>query len=240
MICTEVCIWPLNPNLGTATDYEVEHVCHMYNYKYIYVFTISLILIIIINITMLSLLCFLMVVILGTMNIINGYITTTNPFNKIIKRSSTYNTLKSTTIKEITTTITTTTTTQPIDTSHITYNDMNSYQLKSINEYDFDESILDKDIVVCLFQAQWAGVCKTMEKTLITEVMPLYNNHDDIQFIKIDTDNCNDLVHQLSIRSIPSTLIFKNGKIVSEIIGSVSGDVVNQHLSHVNSDESFQ
>jgi len=191
---------------------------------------------------MLSLsLCLLIVVILITMNNVNGYITT-NPFNKIIKRN-TCNTLKSEIIerKEMTTTTTTTTTTQqPIDTSHITYNDMNSYQLKSINEYDFDENILDKDIVVCLFQAQWAGVCKTMEKTLITEVMPLYNNHDDIQFIKIDTDNCNDLVHKLTIRSIPSTLIFKNGVIVSEIIGSVSGDVVNQHLSHINSDENFQ
>jgi len=183
----------------------------------------------------LSLSLLLLLIVLITMNNVNGYITT-NPFNKIIKRS-TCNILKSEIIERKETI---TTTTQPIDTSHITFNDINSYQLKSINEYDFDETIYDKDVVVCLFQAHWAGVCKTMEKTLMTEVMPLYNNHDDIQFIKIDTDNCNDLVHQLSIRSIPSTLIFKNGKIVSEIIGSVSGDVVNQHLSHVNNDENFQ
>ena len=167
----------------------------------------------------------------------NGFMI--NPFSKMIKRN-TNNILKSEIIERKETIASTTTTTQPIEVSPITYNDMNSYQLKAINEYDFDECINDNNVVVCLFQAYWAGPCKTMEKTLMTEVMPLYNNLPDIEFIKVDTDNSIDLVNNLSIRSIPSTLIFKNGKIVSEIIGSVSADVVNQHLSHVNNDENFQ
>jgi len=42
----------------------------------------------------------------------------------------------------------------------------------------------------------------------------------------------------MNIRSIPSTIIFKNGKIVSEIIGSVSNDVVFQHIQMTNEDDS--
>ena len=190
--------------------------------------------------TMLSSSYCLLLLVLIISSSINDYIT--NPFNKIIKRNSN-NILKSEIIERketITISTTTTTTTQPIDVSQITYSDMNSFQLKPVNEYDFDE-IINDDIVVCLLYAPWAGPCKTMEKTLITDVVPLYNTHE-FKFIKIDTDNSIDLVNRLSIRSIPSTLIFKNGQIVSEIIGSVSGDVVNQHLSlvHVNNDESFQ
>lgn len=125
----------------------------------------------------------------------------------------------------------------PIDISHI--DNMKSYQLQSINEYDFDEYINDKDITLCLFTSYWCGPCVTQEKTLITEIMPKHDN-EDIHFIKIDTDNNVDLVNTLSIRSIPTTIIFKQGKIVSQIIGSVSSDVIHQHLSHINNDENFQ
>ena len=78
-----------------------------------------------------------------------------------------------------------------------------------------------------------------MEKTLIS-TMPLFDNNEDIHFIKIDTDNSPDLVHSMNIRSIPSTVIFKNGKIVSEIIGSVNNDVILQHIQMTNDDNSLQ
>jgi thioredoxin 1 len=110
--------------------------------------------------------------------------------------------------------------------------------LQNINEYDFDEYINEKNFVVSLFTSHWCGPCQTQEMTLCS-IMQKHDN-EDIQFIKIDTDNSVDLVNSLSIRSIPTTIIFKNGKIVSEIIGAVSSDVVVQHLAHINNDENFQ
>ena len=110
--------------------------------------------------------------------------------------------------------------------------------LNYINEYDFDEYINEKNFVVSLFTSHWCGPCQTQEMTLCS-IMQKHDN-EDIQFIKIDTDNSVDLVNSLSIRSIPTTIIFKNGKIVSEIIGAVSSDVVVQHLAHINNDENFQ
>ena len=113
------------------------------------------------------------------------------------------------------------------------------YKLHSINEYDFDEYINDKAITVCLMTSSWCVPCKNMEKTLIS-TMPLFDTNEDMQFIKIDTDNSPDLVHSHEIRSIPSTLIFRNGKVVSEIIGSVNKDVVLQHIQMTNDNSSFQ
>ena len=127
-----------------------------------------------------------------------------------------------------------------IEESNYLSNDLKTYQLHSINEYDFDEYINDKAITICLMTSSWCSPCKSMEKTLIS-TMPFFENNEDIQFIKIDTDNSPDLVHTMNIRSIPSTIIFKNGKIASEIIGSVNDDVVFQHIQMTNQDDnSFQ
>ena len=124
-----------------------------------------------------------------------------------------------------------------IEESNYLSSDMKTYQLQTINEYDFDEYINDKAITICLMTSSWCLPCKSMEKTLIS-TMPIFETNEDIQFIKIDTDNSPDLVHSMNIRSIPSTIIFKNGKIVSEIIGSVSNDVVFQHIQMTNEDDS--
>jgi len=126
-----------------------------------------------------------------------------------------------------------------IDQSIYLPNDLKTYQLQTINEYDFDEYINDKTISIALFTSSWCSPCKQMEKTLIS-TMPLFDNNEDIHFIKIDTDNSPDLVHSMNIRSIPSTVIFKNGKIVSEIIGSVNNDVILQHIQMTNDDNSLQ
>ena len=130
---------------------------------------------------------------------------------------------------------------KPVTIDQSTYlpNDIKTYQLQTINEYDFDEYINDKTISITLFTSSWCSPCKQMEKTLIS-TMPLFDNNEDIQFIKIDTDNSPDLVHSMNIRSIPSTVIFKNGKIVSEIIGSVNNDVILQHIQMTNDDNSLQ
>jgi thioredoxin 1 len=55
----------------------------------------------------------------------------------------------------------------------------------------------------------------------------------DSKFCSIDTDHNPDSAAEFQIRSIPSTLFFKNGKLVSEIVGSVPHSVIEyQILKH--------
>ena len=50
---------------------------------------------------------------------------------------------------------------------------------------------------------------------------------ENSKFFSIDTDYNPDSAAEFQIRSIPSTLFFKNGKLVSEIVGSVPSSVID-------------
>ena len=55
-----------------------------------------------------------------------------------------------------------------------------------------------------------------------------YSEHS--QFYSIDTDFNPDSAVEFQIRSIPSTLFFKSGKLVSEIIGSVPLSIIEAQI----------
>jgi thioredoxin 1 len=71
-----------------------------------------------------------------------------------------------------------------------------------------------------------------MQKNL-GEIMGNYNEKS--RFCSIDTDHNPDSAAEFQIRSIPSTLFFKHGKLVSEIVGSVPQTVViSQIVKHTS------
>ena len=51
-------------------------------------------------------------------------------------------------------------------------------------------------------------------------------HRSDASFFRIDTDTQPDTATDFNIRSIPSTLFFKGGRVVSEIVGAVPSTVV--------------
>ena len=77
------------------------------------------------------------------------------------------------------------------------------------------------------FNSSWCGPCRVMQKNL-QEFMAVYSA--DSKFCSIDTDYNPDSAAEFQIRSIPSTLFFKNGKLVSEIVGSVPQSVIENQI----------
>ena len=58
-------------------------------------------------------------------------------------------------------------------------------------------------------------------------------HRSEARFYRIDTDTQPDAATDFQVRSIPSTLFFKGGRVVSEIVGAVpSAVVVSQILKH--------
>ena len=51
------------------------------------------------------------------------------------------------------------------------------------------------------------------------------------KFCSIDTDHNPESAAEFQVRSIPSTLFFKHGKVVSEIVGSVPQMVVISQIT---------
>ena len=100
--------------------------------------------------------------------------------------------------------------------------DTNPIELTNTN---FDEVVINSDIPVIVdFWAPWCGPCKMMgpafEKS--AQNFPLKT-----LFTKVNTENEQNLGARFSIRSIPTLIIFKEGKEVHRVSGALDEVTLN-------------
>ena len=91
-----------------------------------------------------------------------------------------------------------------------------------ITDQNFESDVLKSDTPVVIdFWAEWCGPCKTIAP-VIDELADEYLGK--VKFGKVNVDFNQQTAMKYGIRSIPSLLIFKNGSVVNQIIGSVPKD----------------
>ncbi|MHA2010212.1 MAG: thioredoxin [Promethearchaeota archaeon] len=76
---------------------------------------------------------------------------------------------------------------------------------------DFNELINSTKPTLVDFYADWCGPCKMMSPLIESTKKDL---GDGATVLKIDIDKNNDIAVKYGIRSIPTLLIFKEGKVV--------------------------
>jgi len=86
-----------------------------------------------------------------------------------------------------------------------------------INADQFQNEVLNqKGLVFVDFYADWCGPCK-MTSPIIEE---LANEVKEVKFVKVNVDENPDLASQYNIFSIPTFLIFKDGKVIHQFVGA--------------------
>ena len=84
---------------------------------------------------------------------------------------------------------------------------------------NFDEEVLKSDGTVLVdFWAEWCGPCK-MIAPLIEELANDFQGK--LKVCKLNVDEERDIAVQYGIRSIPTLVLFKEGKPVDQIIGAL-------------------
>ena len=79
------------------------------------------------------------------------------------------------------------------------------------------ENLINKDLVLIDFYADWCGPCK-----MIAPVLEMVQ--DQIQIIKINIDNHENLASKYGVMSIPTLIFTKDGKEVRRLIGYTDED----------------
>ena len=86
-----------------------------------------------------------------------------------------------------------------------------------VDEKNFDSEVRDsKTPVIVDFFADWCGPCKMMGP-IFDEVSDKFN--DKVKFAKLDVDANQKLALEFSVMSIPTLIVFKDGKAVDTMTG---------------------
>lgn len=96
-----------------------------------------------------------------------------------------------------------------------------------ITDANFDEVINTEQPVLVDFWAEWCGPCK-MIGPVVEELAGDYEGKAVIG--KVDVDSNPNTSAKFGIRSIPTLLVLKDGKIVEKQVGAVPKSVLAQKI----------
>ena len=100
-------------------------------------------------------------------------------------------------------------------------------------DVNFKSEILDSDKVALVdFWATWCGPCM-MLGPVIEELAEDYEGKAVIA--KLNVDESPAIAAQYGIRSIPALLVFKNGKVVDQMLGALPKNQISKKIDeHLN------
>lgn len=97
---------------------------------------------------------------------------------------------------------------------------------------EFEESVLKSEIPVLVdFWAEWCAPCRTLAPTVDDLAV---ENAGKVKIGKLNVDQNPKTATTYGIRSIPSILLFKGGKVVQQMVGVKTKAeiqaIINEHI----------
>lgn len=99
--------------------------------------------------------------------------------------------------------------------------------VKILTDANWYDTILGDKPAVVHFKADWCGPCR-MTGPLLERLSN--ENGDSIIFGSVDVDENPETPEKYSIRTIPTTLFFKDGEMVGQILGAFSKSQVESKI----------
>ncbi|MBI3111823.1 MAG: thioredoxin [Ignavibacteriales bacterium] len=102
-----------------------------------------------------------------------------------------------------------------------------------VTDSNFQNEVLNSATPVLIdFWAEWCGPCK-MVAPVVEELAKEYDGK--LKVGKVDVDSNQQVAIQFGIRSIPTLLIFKQGKVVDQLVGAVPKRMLVEKITkHLN------
>lgn len=100
----------------------------------------------------------------------------------------------------------------------------------ALTRENFDQTIQDNDTVFIDFWAEWCGPCRSFAPTYEKSS----EEHQDIVFGKVDTEDQPELAGMFGIRSIPTLMVFRDQVILYAQPGAIPGHMLEDLISKVS------
>jgi thioredoxin 1 len=99
----------------------------------------------------------------------------------------------------------------------------------TFDDQNFDSEVLKANMPVLVdFWAPWCGPCK-MQGPIIDELTKIYEGKK-IKIGKLNVDQSPQVANRFHIMSIPTLMIFKDGKPVEQMTGVQDKNILSQKL----------
>ena len=100
--------------------------------------------------------------------------------------------------------------------------------LTYVTDDNFDAEVLQSDLPVLVdFWAVWCGPCKAIAP-LVDKLAE--TKAGQLKVAKMDVDNSPQVPARYFIRSIPTLLLFKDGKVVDQLVGVASAAKLDEFV----------
>ncbi|MDR1362380.1 MAG: thioredoxin [Holosporaceae bacterium] len=89
--------------------------------------------------------------------------------------------------------------------------------MKLVDDKTFESEVLAEGLVLVDFYADWCGPCR-----LIGPFLEEIQSEIDIKIVKVNIDESPEIASTYGVMSIPTLIIFKEGKKISTNVGAAS------------------
>ena len=106
--------------------------------------------------------------------------------------------------------------------------DTDKGKIMHLSDGEFDTEVLKSNVPVLVdFYADWCGPCHAIAPTIEALSSEFEGK---VKFVKVDVDANQEVASRYEIMSIPTIILFENGKVEDSIVGAYPANVYKQHI----------
>jgi thioredoxin 1 len=104
---------------------------------------------------------------------------------------------------------------------------VNTTEVVQLTETSFDEALVAHSALLVDFWAPWCGPCRVIGPVL-EDLSREYQGR--VAIAKVNVDSHPALAVRFGVRSIPTLLFFRDGKLIDQVVGAVPAPELRKRL----------